>query len=317
MQNQPQHPSIPNGLTPKLYVGRFAPSPTGPLHFGSLLGALASFLDARANGGQWLVRIEDIDPPREVAGAAQAILDCLVAHGLSWDGEVMYQSARTSIYRDICTQLLDNGRAFFCTCSRADLIDQQGIYSGRCRACSQQPAAPYAIRLTVEDMAVGFEDAVLGHIEQSLAHEVGDFVIFRKEKLPAYQLAVVIDDAAQGVTHIVRGSDLLDSTPRQIFLQRCLQYPQPFYAHIPVIANAAGQKLSKQTYAAALAHEDAAENLLAALSFLRQPLPIARVGKTPHAILEWAIAQWDITRIPRQRLLSGEQLPAPCRHFAS
>lgn len=302
-------------LTP--YIGRFAPSPTGPLHFGSLLGALASFLDARAHGGLWLVRIEDIDPPREVTGAAQSILECLQAHGLQWDDEVLFQSARAAIYRAACTQLLESGRAFFCTCSRSDLANQHGIYSGRCRKCHRQPHVAHAIRLLVDDVSIGFDDAVQGHIEQSLAREVGDFVIFRKEKLAAYQLAVVVDDAAQGVTHIVRGSDLLDSTARQIFLQRCLNYPQPNYAHIPVIANIRGQKLSKQTYASALDNRLAAENLLAALTFLGQPTPPANGAKTTADILQWAIAQWDITRIPKQRMLRGEQIPTACRHFAS
>lgn len=299
------------------YVGRFAPSPTGPLHFGSLLGALASFLDARANQGRWLVRIEDIDPPREIAGATQAILDCLLAHGLHWDDEVLQQSARINLYRQTCQQLLAAERAFYCTCSRTDLIGQHGIYSGRCRQCKQQPLTAHAIRLRVDDLTVCFDDAIQGYHEQNLLHEVGDFVIFRKENLPAYQLAVVVDDAAQGVTHIVRGSDLLDSTPRQIFLQRCLQLPQPRYAHIPVIANAFGQKLSKQTHANALDHRRAGENLRCALAFLRQPPPPLDLPTEPAAILNWAIAHWDSARIPKQRLLRGEQIPQSCRRFVS
>jgi glutamyl-Q tRNA(Asp) synthetase len=298
------------------YVGRFAPSPTGPLHFGSLLGALASFLDARANHGRWLVRIEDIDPPREVAGATQAILDCLRAHGLHWDDEVMHQSARIDLYRQTCRQLLTAHRAFYCTCSRTDLTGQRGIYSGRCRQCQQQPPTAHAIRLRVDDLTVCFDDAIQGYNEQHLLREVGDYVIFRKEDLPAYQLAVVVDDAAQGVTHIVRGSDLLDSTPRQIFLQRCLQLPQPRYAHIPVIANAFGQKLSKQTHANALDNCRAGENLRCALEFLRQPPPPADIPAEPMAILNWAIAHWDSARIPSQRQLRGEQIPPSCRRFA-
>jgi glutamyl-Q tRNA(Asp) synthetase len=287
------------------------------LHFGSLLGALASFLDARAQRGRWLLRIEDIDPPREIAGAAPIILDCLRAHGLQWDGDVMHQSARTEMYRAVCTQLLAAERAFFCTCSRTDLADQHGIYSGHCRHRNVRPTAAHAIRLLVDNINLSFDDSVQGHIEQSLAVEAGDFVIFRKEDLPAYQLAVVIDDAAQGITHIVRGSDLLDSTPRQIFLQRCLQFPQPRYAHIPVIANMLGQKLSKQTCAAALDNSQAAINLRCALEFLGQALPPPTVPAEPAAMLEWAIAHWDIRRIPRQRQLRGEQIPPSCRRFAS
>jgi glutamyl-Q tRNA(Asp) synthetase len=309
-------PNSPHS-TPSSYVGRFAPSPTGPLHFGSLLGALASFLDARAHRGRWLLRIEDIDPPREVAGASESILDCLRAHGLQWDGDVLHQSTRTAVYRAVCAQLLAAGHAFFCTCSRTDLIDQGGIYSGRCRQCLQQPAVPHAIRLLVDVIDIGFDDRIQGHIKQMLDRDVGDFVIFRKEQLPAYQLAVVIDDAAQGVTHIVRGSDLLDSTPRQLFLQRCLHYPEPSYAHIPVIANAHGQKLSKQTYASALDNRQAVANLRCALEFLGQPLPPPTLQQTPSALLDWAIAHWDIQRIPRQRQLSGAQIPPACRRFAS
>jgi glutamyl-Q tRNA(Asp) synthetase len=304
-------------LTTPTYVGRFAPSPTGPLHFGSLLGALASFLDARANHGRWLVRIEDIDPPREVAGATQAILDCLRTHGLHWDGEVLRQSARIDLYRQTCQRLLAADRAFYCICSRTDLTGQGGIYSGRCRRCNQRPTTTHAIRLRVDDLTVCFDDAIQGYTEQHLLREVGDFVIFRKEDLPAYQLAVVVDDAAQGVTHIVRGSDLLDSTPRQIFLQHCLQLPQPRYTHIPVIANAFGQKLSKQTHANALDNRRAGENLRCALEFLRQPLPPADLPTEPTSILNWAIAHWDSTRIPSQRLLRGEQIPPSCQRFAS
>ena len=299
------------------YVGRFAPSPTGPLHFGSLLGALASFLDARANQGRWLVRIEDIDPPREVAGATQAILDCLLAHGLQWDSEVLQQSTRIDLYRQTCLQLLAADRAFYCTCSRTDLMDQRGIYSGHCRQCKQQPLTAHAIRLRVNDLTVRFDDAIQGYNEQTLLHEVGDFVIFRKEQLPAYQLAVVVDDAAQGVTHIVRGSDLLDSTARQIFLQRCLQLPQPQYAHIPVIANTLGQKLSKQTRAHELENHRAGENLRCALEFLNQSPPPPELPTEPTAILNWAIAHWDSARIPKQRVLTGEQIPLSCRRFIS
>jgi glutamyl-Q tRNA(Asp) synthetase len=299
------------------YVGRFAPSPTGPLHFGSLLGALASFLDARAHQGRWLLRIEDIDPPREVDGAIPAILDCLIAHGLHWDGEVLYQSTRIAIYREISQQLLATEHAFFCTCSRTDLADQGGIYSGRCRRCKTQPTVPHAIRLQVDNSAICFDDAIQGNIEQGLPAEVGDFVIFRKENLPAYQLAVVVDDAAQGVSHIVRGSDLLDSTPRQIFLQRCLQLSKFQYAHIPVIANAFGQKLSKQTFANPLDNQRAAENLCDALQFLGQVSPPPAIAGEPAAILNWATAHWDIQRIPKQRQLCGEQIPPRCRHFAS
>ena len=301
---------------PSNYVGRFAPSPTGPLHFGSLLAALASFLDARANSGQWLVRMEDIDPPRETPGAATAILNCLRAHALEWDGDVLYQSQRTPIYRDVCTQLIAQQRAFYCTCSRVDLAGSDGIYTGRCRSCFEKPQQPFAIRLRVDDIDIRLEDNIQPPFTENIARDVGDFVIYRKEDLPAYQLAVVIDDAAQQVTHVVRGSDLLASTARQIFLQRCLQLPTPRYAHIPIIANPQRQKLSKQTFARELDNADAADNLLAALEFLQQPLPPASESQSTTSILQWAIRHWDIALIPRQHDICGAALPPRCRRFA-
>lgn len=308
----PSAQSVPS-TTP--YIGRFAPSPTGPLHFGSLLGALASFLDARARHGSWLVRIEDIDPPREVAGAAAAILDCLRAHGLRWDGDVCYQSRRHDLYKAAVQRLLAERRAFYCSCSRTELAQQGGTYTGRCRACFQKPAVPVAVRLRVDDSDIVFHDRLQGTIAQNMARDVGDFVLYRKEELPAYQLAVTIDDAAQGVTHVVRGSDLLDSTPRQIFLQRVLGLPMPQYAHIPVIANGAGQKLSKQTYASALDNTTAVSNLLAALEFLGQPAPEAAWCESVDAVLAWAVAHWQLERIPRRLRIGPADVPASCRRF--
>jgi glutamyl-Q tRNA(Asp) synthetase len=298
------------------YVGRFAPSPTGPLHFGSLLGALASFLDARAQNGRWLVRIEDIDPQREVAGASAAILNCLQDHGLQWDGEIFYQNQRGDCYRAAIEQLLAAKLAFYCTCSRTELADNGGIYTGHCRHCHLPPNAPYAVRVLVDASDIEFSDAIQGPVHQNMARAIGDFVVFRKEGLAAYQLAVVIDDAAQGVTHIVRGSDLLDSTARQIFLQRQLKLPTPHYAHIPVIANNAGQKLSKQTLATALDSATAPQNLLAALEFLKQPLPDAAHRTSIEKILGWAVTHWQLNRIPRQLQRSAADLPASCRAFA-
>ena len=301
---------------PTPYIGRFAPSPTGPLHFGSLLGALASYLDARAHAGLWLVRIEDIDPPREVDGAADAILDCLRAHGLQWDGEVSYQSERSAAYRAALDGLLAEGRAFYCTCSRTELAQHGGIYAGRCRACRRRPAAPHAVRLRVDTGVIEFIDRIQGRMAQDLALEVGDFVLLRKEGLPAYQLAVTVDDAAQGVTHVVRGSDLLDSTARQIFLQQSLGFSTPRYAHIPVIANAAGQKLSKQTFAPALDNAAALQNLLAALDFLGQPPPDDTHRRSLATVLTWAIAHWQLERVPKRMQVLPAELPPSCRGFA-
>lgn len=318
MSNTPA-PSSTSANSARPYVGRFAPSPTGPLHFGSLISALASFLDARAQQGLWLVRIEDIDPPREQAGASTDILNCLEAHGLLWDGPVLYQSQRHDLYREAAQNLVAQHRAFYCTCSRAQLMGQS-VYPGLCRAHFVAPVKPHAIRVRVPAEVITFDDAVQGSYSEVLERAVGDFVIFRKEQLPAYQLAVVIDDAAQNVTHVVRGCDLLHNTARQIFLQQCLQLATPQYAHIPVIANPRGQKLSKQTYAPALTAATALENLCAALDFLGQSVPDYRAYRDPESLLGAAIEHWSLARIPRVRQLpDGQrpdaQLPPSCRHF--
>ncbi len=287
------------------YIGRFAPSPTGDLHIGSLIGAVASYLDAKANQGKWLVRMEDLDPPREVPGAASSILQSLEDHGLLWDGEVLWQSDRHEVYQAAIEQLLETGHAFFCQCSRSELKNNNGIYIGKCRGQLSPPTdrgydQDYAIRLQVPAETIVFDDLIQHHFSQHLERELGDFVLKRKDGLFAYQLAVVVDDAAQGVSHIVRGSDLLDSTPRQIYLQHCLNLPQPRYAHFPVIANALGQKLSKQTFAPALQAKQACSNLITALSFLQQPLPAKELQQQPEQILAWAVQHWSLSRIPAQ-----------------
>ncbi len=261
------------------------------------------------------MRIEDLDPPREIPGASVDILHCLQAHGLQWDGDVWYQSQRSAIYQTAIAQLSAANLVFYCTCSRADLVAHAGIYSGHCRNCAKPPAIPYAIRLRVDASDIAFIDRIQGACVQNMSREVGDFVLFRKEGLAAYQLAVVTDDAAQGVTHIVRGCDLLDSTARQIFLQHCLHLPTPSYAHIPVIANSAGQKLSKQTFAMALDANAAIPNLLAALEFLAQPAPATEHCVTVDKLLEWAIAHWQLEHIPRRPWCSGDALPSSCRRL--
>lgn len=296
------------------YVGRFAPSPTGPLHFGSLVAALASFLDARAHNGRWLVRMEDVDLPRTVAGAADAILECLRGHGLEPDGDVVYQSERHEHYRATAQRLVADGYAFYCTCSRADLTPFGHRYPGTCRQCRQQPDAPHTIRLKVGSEPVRFVDAIQGRFSQRLDETVGDFVIWRKEGFASYQLAVVVDDAMQGITHVVRGADLLDNTPRQIGLQRCLGLPKLRYSHVPVIANAAGQKLSKQTFARALDTTTAAANLRAALRFLGQPQ--TREHQLPQ-LLAHAVEAWDSTAIPKRTIIPADQLTVDCQAFAT
>ena len=277
-----------------MYIGRFAPSPTGPLHFGSLVAAVASFLDARAAQGRWLVRIEDLDRPRCVPGAADDILRTLDRLGLTWDGEVAYQSKRHSLYGDALQRL--QASTYWCTCSRREIadsslglaVDGAHIYPGTCRAAGLASGRALRVRTGADEIC--FADRVQGRLCQVLERDVGDFVLHRADGLYAYQLAVVVDDAAQGVTDVVRGADLLDSTPRQIYLQQLLRLPTPRYLHVPAAVNAEGEKLSKQTGAGAVAPTWA--SVRQALDFLGQPKAES---------LEEATRNWDPARIPARR----------------
>jgi glutamyl-Q tRNA(Asp) synthetase len=291
------------------YTGRFAPSPTGPLHFGSLVAALASYLDAKSQNGKWLVRIEDLDPPREPSGAADLILAQLNALGLHWDDEVLYQSSRLATYEEHLATLIERGLCFACNCTRTRIQAIGSVYDGHCR---DQPAElanadnqNYAIRLKTSPSQIRFEDLIQGSIAQNIQKDVGDFVIKRKDKLFAYQLAVAIDDAYQQVTHVVRGHDLLDSTPRQILLQQKLNLPQPSYAHFPVAANGAGEKLSKQQFAASIDTSSAVEYLLLAMGFLGLNTSTAPSSPEPAGLLSWAVNKWDIQRVPKLATISG------------
>lgn len=280
-----------------MYCGRFAPSPTGALHIGSLTCALASFLDARAAGGRWLVRVEDLDPPREKPGAAADILRTLEQHGLHWDGEVVYQSRRLALYEAALAQLARDGHAFRCALSRTQLEAFGSNHPGRATSEAHGTGdGPCAWRLDVADTTIDFNDRVQGRQSFNLAREGGPFVIRRRDGLFAYQLAVVVDDADQGVTDVVRGCDLLDSTPRQMWLQQRLGLPHPHYAHIPVLAGEDGQKLSKQDLAAPVTADRRVANLRLALRALGQG---AR-GDSPAELLAAAITGWDIARVPRQ-----------------
>ncbi len=291
------------------YCGRFAPSPTGPLHLGSLIAALASFLDARARGGTWLVRMEDLDPPREQPGAADAILHSLRAHGLDWDDAVMWQSQRHAAYRDTLDHLAAMGQLFRCDCTRA-MLGPGGACGGRCAPRQAEVSEPCAWRVAVPtDCVITFDDAIQGRVEELLGRALPDFTLLRKDGLFAYQLAVVVDDAAQGVTDIVRGSDLLDSTPRQRYLQDLLDLPAPRYAHLPVITNEQGQKFSKQNHAPALDEQRAGDNLRLALRFLQQAAPPARCS-TPQDILGHAIDHWSLARIPAAMAVDASTLNA-------
>jgi len=281
------------------YRGRFAPSPTGPLHFGSLVAALGSFLEARSSNGQWLLRMEDIDPPREVAGAADDILRTLEALGLTWDGSVIYQSARVDAYRAALSRLAGAGRAYPCACTRAEAMSAgKGVYPGTCRRGLPPDRGPRSWRLRVDAGSIAVVDRLQGPIGQDLSRAVGDYVLWRADGLPAYQLAVVVDDAWQGVSDVVRGCDLLESTPRQVYLQRLLGLPQPAYAHLPLAVNARGDKLSKQTAAPPVRAAKAAGELVRALRFLGQPVPGELARAQPGAVLEWALQHWRLDRVP-------------------
>lgn len=277
------------------YIGRFAPSPTGPLHLGSLVCAVASYLEARANGGQWLLRVEDLDPPREVPGSTRQILDSLDAHHLFWDGPAVYQSNRHAAYAEHLQQLREQGLTYYCTCTRNDVMEMGGLYNGRCRAQLDMPDAPHAVRFRTPGHRVRFADRIQGELITD-GSAIDDFVVLRKDGLFAYQLAVVVDDAWQGITHVVRGADLLESTPRQMLIQEALGFTEPEWMHIPVLARA-GKKLSKQHGAKALNDRDASANLITALTLLGQTLEDLQTGMPPAEILETAIAHWKPQQI--------------------
>ncbi|MGK9065561.1 tRNA glutamyl-Q(34) synthetase GluQRS [Stutzerimonas chloritidismutans] len=289
------------------YVGRFAPTPSGYLHFGSLMAALASYLDARAAGGRWLLRMEDLDPPREMPGAQAAIVQALEAYGFEWDGPMERQSSRLDVYAAVIEQLRAQGHAYACTCSRKQLEPFAGLYPGFCRGAGRD-AADAAIRLLVPERTFRFIDRVQGEFGQHLSTDVGDFVIRRRDGLVAYQLAVVLDDAWQGVTDIVRGADLLDSTPRQLYLQELLGLPCPRYLHVPLIIQPDGHKLGKRYRSPPLQANEATPMLLRALRALGQPTPEPLADALPYEILEWAIRHWNADRIPRVRTLAEAQL---------
>lgn len=279
-------------------VGRFAPSPTGPLHFGSLYAALAGYLDVRARDGQWLVRMEDLDPPREVAGAREAIVSALEVHGLLPPGPMLQQSRRTAHYDKALQQLATAGHLFYCTCSRRDLAPGGGRYPGTCRSRTTAPVAAHAVRFRVpDDRSVRFEDALQGPQEFGPSM-VDDFIVRRRDGLHAYHLAVVVDDGLQQVTTITRGFDLLDSTPRHLLLQESLGWPSPEYLHLPVLTRD-GHKLSKQTGAPAVSRDHPADNLARALEWLGQPVPGGAGGRNVAKLLRSATACWDRRLLPK------------------
>jgi glutamyl-Q tRNA(Asp) synthetase len=287
------------------YRGRFAPSPTGALHFGSLVAAVGSFLEARTRGGDWLVRMEDLDPPRVAPGAAEDILRALQACGLEWDGAVVWQSARSDAYHGALHRLRQAGRVYPCVCSRREIADsavagtEGPVYPGTCRAGIAAGKTARALRLSTQGVTIEFDDAVQGRVAHDLERDSGDFVLYRADEVYAYQLAVVVDDAEQGITDVVRGADLLGSTPRQIYLQGLLGLPRPRYAHLPVAVNAAGEKLSKQTFASPLDATRPVPALAAALDFLGQQPPPGLARATLREFWDWALKNWRLENVPR------------------
>jgi glutamyl-Q tRNA(Asp) synthetase len=280
-------------------VGRFAPTPSGHLHLGSLYTAVASFLDARAHGGHWLLRMEDLDRPREVAGSADAILRTLEQFGFEWDGAVTRQSERAAYYEAALSELRAQHRTFACSCSRAQLEDELR-YPGTCRARRFGPDTPAALRLRVEAAQVQFSDRIQGTYRQNVADAVGDFILQRRDRIYAYVLAVVVDDAAQGVTHIVRGADLLDNTPRQIYLQRLLGLPEPDYAHVPVLTEPDGAKLAKSRRSVRVGADSALPQLCTAFSLLGLSPPPSLASAAISEAWRWAVAHWDLDKVPKR-----------------
>ncbi|CDG18805.1 tRNA glutamyl-Q(34) synthetase GluQRS [Xenorhabdus doucetiae] len=283
-----------------LYIGRFAPSPSGDLHFGSLVTALGSYLQARACHGKWLMRIDDIDPPREVAGAANRILQALEHYGLCWDGAVLYQSQRHDAYRAILDQLKQQGDSYCCICSRQRIQQRGGFYDGHCRHL-HLPAHNAAIRLKQHHPVYGFDDKLQGHITVSTEMAEEDFIIYRKDGLFAYNLVVVIDDNYQGITEIVRGADLIEPTVRQLSLYQRLHFAAPDYVHLPLVLNKEGNKLSKQNHAQPIPLGDPRPLLIDALSFLNQPAIAGWQDLTTEQLLQQAIVGWNINAVPPKK----------------
>jgi len=291
-------------MTNNTYIGRFAPSPTGPLHFGSLIAAICSYAQARHQKGKWLVRIEDIDQPRCSPSATKLILDALDTYGMHWDDSVTYQSQRSEYYQAALEQLNKNQLTYGCACTRKQLSEQSSpistpsVYPGTCREGLKKGEIARSIRLRTHHQKVSFQDRIQGNVSQDIYQDVGDFIIKRADNIFAYQLAVVVDDHEQKITEVVRGSDMLDSTPRQIFLQQCLSYSTPDYIHIPLAINADGSKLSKQTHARAIPLNDPRPMLISALTFLCQHPPPELRESNIESIWGWIIEHWSLKSIP-------------------
>ncbi|WP_020565256.1 tRNA glutamyl-Q(34) synthetase GluQRS [Methylosarcina fibrata] len=296
------------------YIGRFAPSPTGPLHLGSLSTALAGYLQARSQQGQWLLRIDDLDTPRNAPDASDGILATLDTYGLHWDDEADYQSRHLAEYEHLLHQLQQDGLAYPCTCTRKSLTALHAepaagdVYPGLCRNQRHPATSPYSLRIKTDPRIVTFEDQLQGTISHRLAEQHGDFIIKRRDQIIAYQFAVVVDDARQGITEVVRGFDLLQETPKQIFLQQILGFSSPGYRHVPVIVDRDGRKLSKQTLAEAVALTEPETVLFQLLGLLRQRPPDELRGAPPTELLDWAIGHWNPEPLRNSRTIRPENL---------
>jgi glutamyl-Q tRNA(Asp) synthetase len=282
----------------QLYVGRFAPTPSGDLHLGSLYTAVASYLDARAHRGRWILRIEDLDKPREVAGSAAGILRTLELFGFEWDSEIVRQSARGEAYHAALRSLESRNLTFACSCSRVQL-ELDARYPGTCRD-RQADGTQTATRLRIDSGHVMFKDRIQGTYRQDVAAAVGDIILKRRDQIFAYVLAVVVDDGAQGVTHIVRGADLLDNTPRQIYLQRLLGLAQPSYAHVPVLTESDNSKLAKSRRSVIAGANPPLPQLWSVFSLLGLTPPVSLLSAALDDAWRWAITQWDVNKIPKR-----------------
>lgn len=289
-----------------IYRGRFAPSPSGPLHFGSLVAAVGSFLSARASGGEWLLRIDDVDPPREVPGAADGILRTLENYHLFWDGPVLYQSQRFEAYEAALTQLASDDHSYPCGCTRKEIsaVSPNHIYPGTCRTGLPANRQARAVRVRSPDTRLCFDDRLQGSQCRHLGHEVGDFIVHRADGFYAYHLATALDDAFQQITEVVRGADLLDATFPQLHLQNLLNLPRPAYLHLPIATTSEGKKLSKQTRARAIDDSPPGEMLEQALAFLGHPPPLELRGSCVDELLNWAILHWNPSLLPRCKVIS-------------
>ncbi len=282
------------------YKGRFAPSPTGPVHYGTLVAAVASYLQAKKNHGEWFVRIDDVDTLRIVDGADSDILRTLEHFGFEWDGEVVYQTQQIDNYQQTLEKLISQSLVFPCTCSRKQLAKtDSNIYPGICRHRPLAAGEEHALRILSQDFDIEFDDIIMGKQSQNIAHQCGDFIIKRRDGLFAYQLAIVVDDARQGITEVVRGADLLDSTPRQIYLQRLLNYPTPQYCHLPLAVDDLGNKISKSGGAKKVETKNKEKSLISSLHFLGQNPPDDLAKSNINNIWSWAIKNWNVKRVPK------------------